>query len=151
VDKTLTALEKAYPNKLRFVWHDYPLSFHEHARAAAIVAREVRAQKGDPGFWKFHDLLFSSDASLSDETLSKSAATLHLDSARLSAAQSDGRFDSVLAKDKALADDVGIRGTPAFVINGYYLSGAQPLKAFERIIRYALAHPAPKTSGAVKP
>jgi protein-disulfide isomerase len=57
----------------------------------------------------------------------------------------------VLAKDKALADDAGIRGTPAFVINGYYLSGAQPLKAFKRIIRYALAHPAPKAPSSVKP
>jgi len=148
VDKTLTELDKAYPNQLRFVWHDYPLSFHEHARPAAIVAREARAQKGDAGFWKMHDLLFSSDAALNEETLSKAAATLRLDAARLSAAQSDGRFDGVLAKDKALADDAGIRGTPAFVINGYYLSGAQPLKAFKRIIRYALAHPAPKASAA---
>jgi len=149
VDKTLTELEKAYPNKLRFVWHDYPLSFHEHARPAAIVAREVRAQKGDAGFWKFHDVVFSSDAKLSEELLGKYAATLRLDQARLSAARSDGRFDKVLESDKTLADNAGIRGTPAFVINGYYLSGAQPLKAFKRIIRYALAHPAPKTSAPV--
>ncbi|MEI9954008.1 MAG: thioredoxin domain-containing protein [Pseudomonadota bacterium] len=155
VEKTLTELAKAYPNKLRFVWHDYPLSFHEHARPAAIVAREVRAQKGDAGFWKFHDLLFNTDAPLNDETLAKTAAALQLNSTRLSAAQTDGRFDGVLAKDQALADDAGIRGTPAFVINGYYLSGAQPLKAFKRVIRYALAHPAPKAAApaaaALKP
>lgn len=151
VEKTLTELDKAYPNKLRFVWHDYPLPFHDFARPAAIAAREVRAQKGDAGFWKFHDLLFGSDAALSDETLAKSAATLRLDLARMTAAQSDGRFDRVLASDQALADDAGIRGTPAFVINGYYLSGAQSLKAFKRIIRYALAHPAPKPALAAKP
>jgi len=149
VDKTLRELEKAYPNQLRFVWHDYPLSFHEHARAAAIVAREARAQKGDAGFWKMHELLFSSDAPLNEETLSKSAAAMRLDPKRLSIARTDGRFDSLLARDKALADDAGIRGTPAFVINGYYLSGAQPLKAFKRIIRYALAHPAPKLAAPV--
>jgi protein-disulfide isomerase len=148
VDKTLSELEKLYPNQLRFVWHDYPLSFHEHARAAAIVAREARAQKGDAGFWKMHQLLFSSDAPLNEETLAKSAAALRLDPARLSIAKTDGRFDRVLSSDKALADDAGIRGTPAFVINGYYLSGAQPLKAFKRIIRYALAHPAPKPAAA---
>jgi protein-disulfide isomerase len=149
VDKTLRELEKAYPNKLRFVWHDYPLSFHEHARAAAIVAREARAQKGEAGFWKMHELLFSSDAPLNEETLAKSAVALRLDPARLSAARTDGRFDSVLASDKALADDAGIRGTPAFVINGYYLSGARPLKDFKRIVRYALAHPARKASAPV--
>lgn len=141
VEKTLRELDKEFPNKLRFVWHDYPLSFHEHARPAAIVARETRAQQGDAGFWKMHDLLFSSDAVLTDSTLAQHAAALHLDAARLSAAQSDGRFDGVLEKDQALAEAAGIRGTPAFVINGYYLSGAQPLKAFKRLIRYALAHP----------
>lgn len=149
VEKTLSELSKAYPNKLRFVWHDYPLSFHEHARPAAIVAREVRAQKGDAGFWKFHDLLFGSDAALNDELLGQYSATLRMDQARLSAARSDGRFDKVLESDKAVADAAGIRGTPAFVINGYYLSGAQPLKAFKRIVRYALAHPAAKAAGPV--
>ncbi|HYP77057.1 MAG TPA: thioredoxin domain-containing protein [Polyangiaceae bacterium] len=152
VEQTLIELDKAYPKQLRFVWHDYPLPFHEQARPASIVAREARAQKGDDGFWKIHDLLFSSDAALSEEILAKSAASLQLDPGRLSAARSDGRYDGVLAKDRALAEDAGIRGTPAFVINGYYLSGAQPLKAFKRVIRYALAHPAPaaKSAASVK-
>jgi len=149
VDKTLSELEKAYPNKLRFVWHDYPLSFHDQARPAAIVAREVRAQKGDAGFWKFHDLVFSSDAALSPELLGKYSAQLRVDQAGLAAAQNDGRFDKLLESDKTVADNAGIRGTPAFVINGYYLSGAQPLKAFKRIVRYALAHPAPQATGPV--
>jgi len=48
-----------------------------------------------------------------------------------------------------LADGAGIRGTPAFVINGYYLSGAQPLKAFKRLVRYALAHPGSKATASV--
>ena len=38
----------------------------------------------------------------------------------------------------------GITGTPAFVIGGYFLSGAQPLPKFETLVRYALKHPAPK-------
>src|SRR6478736_482109 len=154
VEKTLRELEKEYPNKLRFVWHDYPLSFHQYARPAAIVAREARAQKGDAGFWKMHDLLFASDAELTDELLTRHATSLQLNATRLSAAQSDGRFDSVLEKDKAMAEAAGIRGTPAFVINGYYLSGAQPLKAFKRLVRYALSHPTPvaaKAPAAAKP
>jgi predicted DsbA family dithiol-disulfide isomerase len=53
----------------------------------------------------------------------------------------------VLKHDQAIAEAAGIRGTPAFVINGYYLSGAQPLSAFKRAVRYALAHPVKKPSG----
>ena len=141
VEPTLVELEKAYPNQLRFVWHDLPLPFHEHAKPAAIAAREVRAQKGDAAFWKMHDELFHDqgvDGALSLDSLAKYAAEQHIDAARYSAAQSDGRYDALFARDQAIASAAGINGTPAFVINGYYISGAQPLSAFKRAVRRAL-------------
>jgi protein-disulfide isomerase len=147
VEKTLADLDKAFPGKLRWVWHDYPLPFHPHALPAALLAREARAEKGDSGFWQMHDRLFESqgvDGAFSPESLAKYATQLKLDPARVSAAQSDGRFDAVLARDKAIAQSANINGTPAFVINGFYVSGAQPLSAFERVVRYALAHPTGK-------
>ncbi len=142
VEPTLLELEKAFPNKLRFVWHDYPLPFHDHARPAALSAREVRAEKGDAAFWKLHDALFrdqKNDDAFSSASFDKYAAELQVDPSRVALAQTDGRFDATLARDKALADAAGINGTPAFVINGYYISGAQPLSAFKRAVRRALA------------
>lgn len=142
VEPTLAELEKAFPNQLRFVWHDLPLPFHAHAKPAAIAAREVRAQKGDAAFWKMHDALFHDqgvDGALSAESLAKYASEQHVDPARYAPAQSDGRYDALFAKDQAIASAAGIRGTPAFVINGYYISGAQPLSAFKRAVRRALA------------
>jgi protein-disulfide isomerase len=147
VEKTLSDLDKAFPGKLRWVWHDYPLPFHDHARPAALVAREARAEKGDTGFWKIHDLMFKDqgiDGALSAEMFATYAKELQLDPARVSSAQTDGRFDAVLNDDKALAQGAGINGTPAFVINGYFVSGAQPLSAFKRAVRFALAHAATK-------
>jgi protein-disulfide isomerase len=147
VEPTLAELEKAFPNQLRFVWHDLPLPFHEHAKPAAIAAREVRAQKGDAGFWKLHDALFRDqgiDGVLSPESLAKYAAEQKVDAARFSAAQTDGGYDALFEKDQAIASAAEIRGTPAFVINGYYISGAQPLSAFKRAVRRALTKkPAP--------
>ena len=141
VEPTLVELEKAFPNQLRFVWHDFPLPFHENAKPAAIAAREVRAQKGDAAFWKMHDVLFRDqgiDGALSVASLAKYAAEQQVDLARYTAAQSDGRYDALFAEDKAIASAAGINGTPAFVINGYYISGAQPLSAFKRAVRRAL-------------
>ncbi len=152
VEKTLSDLDKAFPGKLRWVWHDYPLPFHPHALPAALVAREARAEKGDAGFWQMHDRLFHDqgvDGAFSPETFGSYATELKLDPARVTAAQSDGRFDNVLAHDKAIAQSADINGTPAFVINGFYVSGAQPLSAFKRIVRYALAHPVAKPSAHV--
>ena len=42
------------------------------------------------------------------------------------------------ADDKA-GNDAGISGTPAFVINGYFISGAQPYPKFKKLIDSALA------------
>ncbi|MFS8071062.1 MAG: DsbA family protein, partial [Byssovorax sp.] len=41
--------------------------------------------------------------------------------------------------ESAVADKAGISGTPAFVINGYFISGAQPFAKFKKIIDKALA------------
>jgi protein-disulfide isomerase len=153
VEATLSDLDKAFPGKLRFVWHDYPLPFHEHARPAANVAREARAEKGDAAFWKIHDLMFrdqQDEHALSPEKFAQYASTLGLDATRVQAAQNDGRYNALLSHDQAIADAAKINGTPAFVINGYFLSGAQPLSAFKRIVRYALLHPKQKPSSPLK-
>ena len=45
---------------------------------------------------------------------------------------------AVDADDKA-GTDLGISGTPAFLINGYYVSGAQPFPKFKKLIDKAMA------------
>ncbi|HEX3776192.1 MAG TPA: thioredoxin domain-containing protein [Polyangiaceae bacterium] len=151
VEPTLQELDKAFPGKLRFVWHDLPLPFHPHARPAALVAREARAEKGDAAFWKIHDFMFrdqSDEHAFSGEKFAEYASALGLDAGKLQAAPSDGRHDAALAHDQSVATAAKINGTPAFVINGYFVSGAQPLSAFKRAVRYALAHPPKKPSNA---
>ncbi|HEY4103385.1 MAG TPA: thioredoxin domain-containing protein, partial [Polyangiaceae bacterium] len=151
VEPTLIELDKAFPGKLRFVWHDMPLPFHQHARPAALVAREARAEKGDAAFWKIHDFMFrdqQDEHAFSNEKFSEYASKLGLDANKLQAAQSDGRHDALLAHDQTIASAAKITGTPAFVINGYFVSGAQPLSAFKRAVHYALAHPQKKPRNA---
>ena len=40
--------------------------------------------------------------------------------------------------DRKVASNAAITGTPSFVINGYYVSGAQPLARFRRVVNLAL-------------
>jgi len=147
VEPTLGELDKAFPGQLRFVWHDYPLPFHQNALPAALVAREARAEKGDAAFWKIHDLLFrdqKDEHAFSSQKYSEYANSLGLDASKLVSAANGARFKPLLDRDKAIADNAHINGTPAFVINGYFVSGAQPLSSFRRVVRYALAHPQKK-------
>src|SRR5262249_55074044 len=48
--------------------------------------------------------------------------------------------------ESAVADKAEISGTPAFVINGYFINGAQPFPKFQKIINLALKEAGEKVS-----
>ncbi|MEI9948361.1 MAG: thioredoxin domain-containing protein [Pseudomonadota bacterium] len=142
VEPTISALEAKYGNRIRVVWRDLPLPFHKNAHLAAEAGREVFAQKGAAAFWAFHDALFTADGSDEARTgranLETSAQAQGVDMVRFRAALDAGTRKAKVDANAALAAKAGINGTPAFVINGYYLSGAQPEAAFSKIIDLAL-------------
>jgi protein-disulfide isomerase len=141
VAPTLEALQKEFGNDLRIVWRNYPLEFHKHARLAAIAALEARAQGGDGAFWRMHDRLYAAQTDpggLERDRLETYAAELGLDRARFSRALDDGRHDAALTADRSIAAAANITGTPSFVVNGYFISGAQHIAKFRKIVRRAL-------------
>jgi len=135
---SLTEIEQRYKGKVRVVYHSMPLSFHPHARDAAAFALEAQAQRGNNEFWKAHDLLFANQQKLTREDLTVHARTLGLDVAKLEAALADGRHNLAIDTDLELAAKLGVNGTPTFTINGYELVGAQPVRAFRRVVERAL-------------
>ncbi|MCC6215827.1 MAG: thioredoxin domain-containing protein [Polyangiaceae bacterium] len=141
VEPTLTELNKIYGDKLKIVWRDLPLAFHADAPLAAEAAREAYEQKGNAGFWKFHDRLFEEQKSadgVKRPTLEKIAQEMGLDMAKFKNALDTRKHKAKVDADAALAQKVGITGTPASVVNGYYLSGAQPIDKFRRIVDRAM-------------
>ena len=57
---------------------------------------------------------------------------------QLQTALSTQKHQARVEYGEKVARTLGITGTPASIINGYYLSGAQPQPAFERLIDRAL-------------
>ncbi|AUX48956.1 DSBA oxidoreductase [Sorangium cellulosum] len=137
---TMDELIKAFPGKVRVVFRHLPLPFHPDAQLAAEAAMEALAQKGPAGFWKMHDLLFKDPRSdnLDRAALERHAATLGLDAARFARALDERTHQAAVEADAKVAADAGIKGTPGFVINGYLISGAQPLAKFKKVVRRAL-------------
>ena len=54
-EATLRDLRADYGDKVRLVFKNEPLPFHQRAEPAAEAALEVRAEKGDAAFWTMHD------------------------------------------------------------------------------------------------
>jgi predicted DsbA family dithiol-disulfide isomerase len=61
-----------------------------------------------------------------------------LDMTKFKAALDDHRHKAFVDADSKVGDDAQISGTPAFVINGYFVSGAQPYPKFKKLIDRAL-------------
>jgi protein-disulfide isomerase len=136
---TIDELVAAFPGKVQVVFRHLPLPFHKDAQLAAEAAVEAHAQKGSAGFWQMHDLLFQNQRSLDRASLEQHAAAIGLDMARFRAALDSGAHRAAVDADSKAAAAADIRGTPAFVINGYFVSGAQPLSRFKKVVKKALS------------
>jgi protein-disulfide isomerase len=132
VQDTLDKLFELHPGKLRLSRRENPLPFHRRARAAAEFALEARAQKGDAVYFKVTRALFLSD--LGDASLEDIGKGYDLDVSRLKTALKSNRHRAAIERDQDLAADLGATSTPSFFVNGWRLSGAQPLDRFRRVV-----------------
>jgi protein-disulfide isomerase len=138
---TVHELMQTYEGRVRFVWHDYPLPFHQNAMPAAEAAQEVHRQLGDEAFWRFHDVLFENQSDLSRPSLERLASQLPgLDLARFRQALDTHEHELTIRSDMAMIEAVhsGGLGTPSFSIDGTWVAGAQPSEAFHSAIDAAL-------------
>ena len=108
-----------------------PLSFHKNAPAAHAAA-EAALMQGK--FWEMHDLIFKNQRDLSTETFEKYAAQLGLDLEKYKKDLDSAALKKRIDGDTSQARQLGATGTPAFFINGRFLSGAQPIDSFKRLI-----------------
>lgn len=135
-------VESAFPGKVRVVWRHRPLAFHAHAEPAAEAAMEAYDQKGDAGFWAMSAKLFEHQGDpdgLGRPALESYAAELGLNRTKFTLALDTQAHHAAIEADAQVADAADISGTPAFVINGLYVSGAQPFAKFKKVIKRALA------------
>jgi protein-disulfide isomerase len=134
VEPTIDQILKDYGKKVRVVWRNNPLPFHKDAMPAAELAMEAHAQGGNAKFWATHKKLFENQKALSRADLDKYAQELGLDAAKTKAALDKHTHEAKIKADQQLAQSLGAGGTPAFFINGRFLSGAQPLPRFKEVI-----------------
>jgi len=104
---------------------------HNRALPAAQAA-EAAGKQGK--FWEMHDKLFENMKDLTDENFAKWAGEIGLDVEKFKKDMADPELNKKITDQQKLGTGLGARGTPAFFINGRYLSGAQPKEAFKALI-----------------
>ena len=132
---------KDFPGKVRWVYKSLPLvSIHPWAEPGAMAA-ECAKEQGTDKFWAVHDKLFENQREITLENLEeKTGGYLKAAKGDLKAFEACVESKKTLptvARDTAEADALGISGTPAFVVNGHFISGADYV-TIKRVVEEAL-------------
>jgi protein-disulfide isomerase len=144
---TIEQLRKEYGPKIRIVMKQFPLSFHPNARPAALAALAA----GEQGkYWEMHAKLFEKQQ-LQPSDIEGYAKDIGLNVAKWKAAQSKPELAKRIEADQAQGASLGVTGTPAFFVNGRFLSGAKPIESFKAIIDDELAKTSKLVASGVKP
>ena len=121
--------------KVRFAYWHFPFLGDESQWAA-----EASECAGDQDkFWEYHDLLFDRHegenvGTYTKDNLKKYAVELGLDSAAFDQCLDSGKYTELVQSQKATAAQMGVTSTPAFLINGQAIVGAQPFENFKQVI-----------------
>jgi protein-disulfide isomerase len=151
VEPTLKAIRDKYGDKVRLVWKNEPLPFHNRAEPCAEAATEVRAEKGDKGFWAMHDTIYANQKAQADDDLVKYATDSGANGDKVRDAITNHTHKKDIDADNDLAQDFQAQGTPNFFINGRHLVGAQPEEKFDKIIDEEIAKAQALVSKGTKP
>ena len=140
-EPTIEQVLALYGDKIRYVYRDYPLSFHPRAMPASIAAH-CAAEQGK--YWDMYASLMKEQGDLSDDDLKKRASAVKLDAGKFNACY-DGKKPEAAIKasfDEGMA--AGVTGTPSFFVNGRMIVGAKPIEEFKAMIDEELARTSAK-------
>jgi protein-disulfide isomerase len=105
----------------------------------AVAAHNAAACANDQGkFWEMHDKIFANQQKMSRDQYLAYAKELKLDVAKFTKALDAAQFKPQIEADSAEAAKLGVSGTPAFFVNGKFLSGAKPFAEFATTINAEL-------------
>ena len=104
-----------YPEKVKLVIKNFPLSSHPFARKAAKAALSAMEQGK---FWEFHHKLFENYKTINDAKIQDIAKALDLDMDAFNNGMNSSAVKFIINRDIMNAREIGVRGTPTIFING---------------------------------
>ena len=97
------------------------------ARASVCADRQGK-------FWPMHDVLFRNNSRLRNGDLTDYAKEVGVDLGTWKACMADPATTAKIVEDSRIGGAAGVKGTPAFFVNGHRLVGAQPLASLHAIV-----------------
>lgn len=120
---------------LRLVYKEFPVLGQE----SVIASRAALAAHAQGKYAAFHRALMAAPDPFTVEAMTKLAAQTGLDPDRFRADMDQPGVQAVIDRNRALAQDLGITGTPTFVVGSEVVPGALPLETLKALVAKARA------------
>lgn len=121
---------------IRFVLKEFPI-LGPQSELASRFAIAVHQIHGDDAYKDVHDALMTFQGDITPEALGRLAEALALDPEPVLARMDAPEVTAIIAQNRALANRLGITGTPTFVLGGRMVRGFVPLEAMEALVEQA--------------
>ncbi len=128
----VTELQKVDP-RVRVVYKDFPIL----GEPSELAAKAALASQAQGKHQAFHEALLASHADMTKESILKIATKTGLNAKRLEVDMADPKWKAVIAKNRALAHELGIAGTPGFIVGNELVPGALDLNGLKELIARA--------------
>ena len=115
---------------LRLIYKEFPILGPD----STLAARAALASRAQEAYAAFHDALMGAGEPPNRERIFAVARATGLDESRLARDMEDPAIDAHLARNAALAQALGIAGTPSFVLGERLIRGAPSLPQFRDIL-----------------
>jgi protein-disulfide isomerase len=132
--ESLEKIKEKYKGKIRFIHKNIPLSMHPQAMIAAQIYESLlytdkkkalafyKKAYSEQGKWRSEDAVWAM------------AKSVGANKKAIEAVIKKGEVDKSIALDEKEHAEQGFEGTPAYIINGVAMYGAQPVEAFSAVI-----------------
>lgn len=124
-------MTEIYGGALRVVMKQFPIeSIHPHALPAARASTCAEEQGV---FWEFYDRAFIGK-NLDESALYTYATASGVEGITFDQCVKTKKYDRLINQDLSDGVDLGVRGTPTYIVNGKFVEGVQTLEQWKNII-----------------
>lgn len=128
----VTELQKV-DQRVRVVYKDFPIL----GEPSELAAKAALASQAQGKHQAFHEALLASHADMTKEAILKIAVKVGLNAKRLETDMANPKWQAVIAKNRALAHELGISGTPGFIVGNELVAGWLDLNGLKDLIARA--------------
>lgn len=135
---SLENVKKKYGDKVRFIHKHMPLDFHPQAKKAAEIFEALLIMDKEKA-QKFYAEAYASNRSWnSEKDLWAIVKKIGANEKQITTEIKKGTVETRIQQDIAEHHALGFQGTPAYMINGQSLYGAQRTETFVQVIEASL-------------